>query len=129
MFHWFEDEPSLVHAMTRVLPVTLAGIESEEVDTLVSRLVQAVERVPASERLGSQCVGALQAILRGLACLDWVGTFDSLSTSEERWPSELRAQFRDSACEQTDDGTKVSSGPIAPEEQEAFVEYLGDYGY
>lgn len=97
MFHWFEGEADLVQALTRIVPLAVADADADptELQELIDRLVQAAAEFAPTERLGAPCIAMLQVHLRGKTCIEWTGTFDSLCSSADAWPSELRERFRE----------------------------------
>lgn len=129
MFHWFESETALLHGLTRVMPVAMTTLDAADAEDLVNRLALTADGFPPSDRLGSACVAQLQVHLRKLACIDWVGSFESLCVSDAEWPVDLRKRFREDAAEVDAAATVTGSTPIGPDELEAFVEYISEYGY
>jgi hypothetical protein len=129
MFHWFESEAALLHALTRIMPIAMTTLDAADADDLVDRLVQTAEGFPPSDRLGGACIAQLQVHLRKLACIDWVGSFEDLCASDLERPTDLRQRFREDAVKAEAAAAALQAAPIKPDELEDFVEYIREHGY
>ena len=68
----------------------------------------------------------LNAHLKGLLQVDWIGDWQELCTTNDDFPSKVRSRFRDNW---EDDQSAESSQPIGSDELNEFCEFVEAYGF
>jgi hypothetical protein len=130
MFHWYPTLDDLFRAIIRDVPAAFIVTGPQAVAEASARIEAAVAGFPDTQRLGAACSQALREALKAVQCLDWIGTFDDLCSSDHDWARELRERFRDgSDTEEEGGGGRSLDRPIAAEEREEFVGFVREYGY
>jgi hypothetical protein len=130
MFHWYPTLDDLFRAIIRDVPAAFIVTGPQAVAEASARIEAAVAGFPDTQRLGAACSQALREALKGVQCLDWIGTFDDLCSSDHDWAATVRRRFRDDG-EANEDSADTSSTvrPIARSEVEDFIEFVGEFGF
>jgi hypothetical protein len=124
MFVWFRSVEDALGFLRNVLPYcswVLGNLEpNPEGETLSGRISAVVNRweLPTT-------VDDVNAILAGKWKILWAGPFSDLVAQLSDWPSRVRESFHDDGDDEADaDGGR----PILADEEEAFVQFLQEWG-
>lgn len=117
MFHWYPSEADLFRSVAEDLPFVLGEDDDEEI---AEGICGVLEKHACTDRLDCTFLSALQAELKGVQEVRWIGTFDGLCAADGEFERTVRADFR---AEDDADGS-----PIRTDDCADFVEWLSEYG-
>ena len=123
-FLWFSDRSAMLDYVRRFMIFMLPGPMNADwaaVSDAVHAIVDAVERSEIQLETG---MIRLNKALKSFSQLEWWGTFDLLLSSPDIYPRRVRARFRDSENEDSDE----AASPILSLERERFLEFIQTYG-
>ena len=121
-FVWFERRDAMLDFVEQTLPYVPPGRSDRdwsEVARQAAAIVSAMRSGGIDDETGLE---RLNVALRTFSQVEWIGTFDELMNSHERYPTKVRGEFY---------GDEASSAKIAPIEAEAvesFKDFLAGWG-
>lgn len=121
MFLWFSSPEELAAYVHEVEP-RIYDLDDQERTKVQGDIAAPLAELTSSDADLEGARVALNAA-QDYFTTDWWGTFDVLCTGDGEWEKEPRAESRPD-----DDGAEADR-PIGPDEADAFIEYLGHYGY
>ncbi|MCP9846268.1 hypothetical protein KBY86_05095 [Synechococcus sp. Lug-A] len=119
VFMWFPTESDRQEFLVSCLPMMHSSCESEsEYVAQQSLLFESLSNPPED-----QVPVAYNKAMKGVAQVEWIGTFDELLNSGSAFALKMRSDFR-GEC----DTMPQKSVPIAEEEVEDFIEFTQTAG-
>ena len=123
-FTWFSDREEMYDFIAAVLPFNPPGPASTDHLETQKQVKAAILRHSGKATSEEELRRELNAILKSYSQIDWFGTFGALKAATGDFAAKVVARFRDEDDE--DEAEKPS--PIGNEEEDDFLEYLGEYG-
>ena len=121
-FAWFEDREAMLNFIEDVLPFNPPGPCTK--DHLATQ--KAVKEATQVHRKGESTLEELRQnlnkVLRSYSQIEWFGSFLELKAGKAEFATSLIQRFRD------DDEESAEVSPIGPDEQQEFIDFLGECG-
>ena len=123
-FTWFSEREEMYDFIAAVLPFNPPGPASADHLDTQKQVKAAILRHSSEATSEEELRKELNAILKSYSQIDWFGAFRDLKAATGDFPAKVVARFRD--MDDEDEAEKPS--PIGSEEEDDFLEYLGEYG-
>lgn len=125
---WFETRDQMLDFIERDLVLSASGAPVEEdADEVLSQLAAVVEQARSGTLDDAEFVAASVGLLAEGQTLDWMGTFQSLCTSDDPVANAFRAGYWVRFAEDDHDENGPQP-PIDDVERADFIEYLRTFG-
>lgn len=123
-FTWFPDWAEMVEFIAAVLPFNPPGPSGSDHLETQNKVRAAIERHTSEKASPNSLRKELNLALTSYSQIDWFGTFADLKAGKGEFPQKVLASYRD--VEDEDDAGKPEA--VSADEEDEFLEFLGEYG-
>lgn len=125
MFIWFSTKNEMMNFIATTLPYDPPGPAAADWGTVASKTKSIAEAMKDGTLDTNSGLSQLNEALKNFSQFEWMGTPEELFAGEHKYAAKVRAAFR-GFC--VDEDPQCNSGPILPEEKDAFCDFLDEYG-
>jgi len=121
-FVWFKTRDQMLDFIEQTLPYSPPGRSDKDWTEVATQTSAIVSEMRSNEIDDKSGIDRLNAVLKTFSRIEWMGTFEELMTSSDRYPAEVRAAFHGDECESED------LSIIGAHDVEDFKNFLGEWG-
>ena len=122
-FQWFQAQDELLSHLVDFGPAAFMTFDEE---CQWNAMRDELRQIAASFSIDrANTLLQLNAHLKSLFQVDWIGEWDELCATNDEFPRRVRSNFRDNG---EDDQSAECCQPIGIDEVDSFCEFIGVYG-